>query len=298
MSVCETSTTLGLAFRTDHAGTPTITLKPQRPEQKPLLVTLTGSTLTAGAIGVAVLLHQQTIHLARALLLLTPLILFVRNDYLNFLRLGPGGIPPTPSGYFKMSWLSIWALRNPFSPPTAMPHCASSPGLLGNTPLPKRNDARPLTAGIAPHRQITQYGTTQCFQALCQTLQSFASSNPSDFETRTSCLEKHGLALFAKRPARQSRFQGEICHVHDTDHSLHLFLNPEDITEVLRKGWGERHPMAWEWGPWKPVVGPYFVMIYAPRNENELRVVSRIIEAATWNMAGKEIQLAPYLPTL
>lgn len=270
MSVTEASTTRVTTLLTECVDSPTITLKHPRPEQKPLSVTLSGSTLTAAAVSLAVLLHQQTIFLTRVILLFTPLLLFVRNDYLNFLRLGPGGIPPTPSGYLKASWLSLWALRDPFSPPPAEPHYPSSPGILHKTPLPKRHDSRPVTAGIAPHRQINQYGTTECFQTLRQALQRFAASDTRDFETKISCLEKNGLALFSKHPARQSRFGGEICHVHDTDHSLHLFLHPDDIKEVLSRGWGERHPLAWEWGPWKPVVGPYFVMIYAPRGRRNV----------------------------
>jgi len=50
-------------------------------------------------------------------------------------------------------------------------------------------------------------------------------------------------------------------------------LHPEDIEEVLGKGWGERHPLAWEEGRDKcggwlrsPVPGT-FVMVYAPRGK-------------------------------
>ncbi|KAK0392605.1 hypothetical protein NLU13_2100 [Sarocladium strictum] len=281
-----------------NAELPTFSLHPRRPEQKPFTVTLSNRSLTVAALGLAILSHHRTLHLARLLLVFVPLALFVHNDYQNFLRLGPGGIPSTPQGYLKASWLSIWALKNPYEPAPAVPHYTCSPGLLRKATLPERNDPRPTTAGIAPHRQITQYGSTQCFQALTRALQAFASMNPSEFETRVSALEKHGLALFSRKPTRQNRFQGEICHVHDTDHSLHLFLHPDDVKVVLEQGWGERHPMAWEWGPWKPAVGPFFVMIYAPRSENELRIVAKIIEAAAWNMSGRTVHLSSCLPAL
>ncbi|KAH8179835.1 hypothetical protein LIA77_01354 [Sarocladium implicatum] len=296
MSVTETPvrvTTLRGSKTPSSPATP----RAQRPTQKPFTLTLTGPALSVAATGIAICLHQETINVARAVLLITPLILFVHNDYLNFLRLGPGGIPSTPAGYLKMAFLRTAALKNPFEPPPRAPYYDQAPGILSKASLPKRQDARPATAGIAPHRQITQYGATECFQTLQQTLQRLAVAYPSDFEIKKSCLEKNGMALFAKRPAgeRQGRFDGEICHVHDSDHSLHLFLHPDDIKEVLEKGWGERHPMAWEWGPWKPVVGPFFVMIYAPRDEQELRTVARIIEAAIWNSTGKETQLTPFL---
>ena len=34
------------------------------------------------------------------------------------------------------------------------------------------------------------------------------------------------------------------------------------------------------------------------KDKDELRVVTRIIEAAVWNMAGKEVQLDPYVPSI
>lgn len=45
-------------------------------------------------------------------------------------------------------------------------------------------------------------------------------------------------------PPVASTCDGEICHVHDSDHSMHMALHPNDIGEVLRKGWGQRHPLA------------------------------------------------------
>lgn len=60
-------------------------------------------------------------------------------------------------------------------------------------------------------------------------------------------------------------------------------LHPDDIAEVLAKGWGQRHPMAWGKSPqqyakagkgWLPasmrVRSPLpetFVLIYSPRGE-------------------------------
>src|SRR5688572_27372282 len=120
MSVCETSIRVA-TLCTDHVDNPTISPQAKRPEQRPLSVTLSGSTLTAAALGFTLLSHQQTIFIARLLLLVTPLILFIHNDYQNFLRLGPGGIPSTPRGYLKASWLRVWALKDPFEPPPAEP---------------------------------------------------------------------------------------------------------------------------------------------------------------------------------
>jgi hypothetical protein len=64
-----------------------------------------------------------------------------------------------------------------------------------------------------------------------------------------------------------------VVHVHNADRSMHMNLHPDDIREVCEKGWGERHPMAWERGKdngWWAVQAPLprtFTMIYAPRSE-------------------------------
>lgn len=290
MSLTETPARV-TTLRGREVEPPAVTSQAHRPTQRPFTVTFTGSTLTVAAIGIAICLHQETINVARAALLVTPLLLFIRNDYLNFLRLGPGGIPSTPAGYMKMAFLRTAALKNPFEPPPKRPCYDEAPGILRNDVLPTRHDARPATAGIAPHRQINQYGTTECFQALQQTIQDFAATNSGEFKIMKSCLEKNGMALFAKHPAgeRQGRFDGEICHVHDTDHSLHAFLHPDDIKQVLEKGWGERHPMAWEWGPWKPVVGPFFVMIYAPRSKSTSQLIRFQADTDCIQMTGNSV---------
>ncbi|CRK22207.1 hypothetical protein BN1708_017932, partial [Verticillium longisporum] len=79
--------------------------------------------------------------------------------------------------------------------------------------------------------------------------------------------EKHGLGLFARHPVNVT-CNGEVCHVHDSDHSLHMTLHPDDIAEVLRKGWGQRHPLARKgWFGAMPVPEE-FLMVYAPRALN------------------------------
>jgi len=89
-------------------------------------------------------------------------------------------------------------------------------------------------------------------------------------------------------------------------------LHPNDAKVVLEKGWGERHPLAhggWSSTPrtisnilsclpkslsaWLSprVVPEQFVMIYAPRNKDELQVVCHIIEAAAFWVSGEQLTL-------
>jgi len=67
-------------------------------------------------------------------------------------------------------------------------------------------------------------------------------------------------------------------------------LHPDDAKVVLEKGWGERHPLAR--GGWmKSYVPREFVMVYAPRDRNELDVVCRIIEVAGFWVCGERLEL-------
>lgn len=272
--------------------------------QDPLRVTLDAPALFAVALLLAVGVHCVDHALLEASLALIPILLFIRNDYRNYLALGPGGTPSTFSGYCRISWFRLWAIRDPFSPPApsmldrrggrrgkgdgagslAVPargilvptsgvdsSLTSDSGNPGNSfrtsPLPYRPGPRPVVAGIAPQRQVDQRGTLPCYRALRSALERAAARHPSKLGTARSCLEKHGLGLFALHPVNVT-CNGEICHVHDSDRSLHMNLHPDDIREVLLKGWGQRHPLASDawWGPMP--VRKEFVMVYAPRGRS------------------------------
>ncbi|EQK97370.1 hypothetical protein OCS_06917 [Ophiocordyceps sinensis CO18] len=121
-------------------------------------------------------------------------------------------------------------------------------------------------------------------------MEKLSARSPLYFGTERSCLEKHGLALFARHPL-QTNCQGEICHVHDSDHSMHMCLHPDDIREVLRKGWGQMHPLARAGWLVQMPVSQDFVMVYAPRNEQELQETYKIIEAAIWYTLAETVEL-------
>jgi len=75
----------------------------------------------------------------------------------------------------------------------------------------------------------------------------------------------------------------EIFHTHASDHgSSHISLHPLDAALVIKQGWGQMHPLAGR-GPWVPRC---FVMVYGPRDEQELQVVKEIIKAGAWWVGG------------
>lgn len=234
--------------------------------QRPVSVTLNASSIFMVALALVFLIHFLGSHPTEILVSLTPLLLLVHNDYRNFISLGPGGTPSTFAGYLRISWLRLWAIRDPFAPPTPDPTRFPKEGILGRQPLPYRPGPRPLVAGIAPQRQLDQPGSRNCYLTLRRAMEKLSARSPLYFGTERSCLEKHGLALFARHPL-QTNCQGEICHVHDSDHSMHMCLHPDDIREVLRKGWGQMHPLARAGWLVQMPVSQDFVMVYAPRSK-------------------------------
>lgn len=64
-----------------------------------------------------------------------------------------------------------------------------------------------------------------------------------------------------------------------------MTLHPADAKTVLEAGWGERHPIA-RGGWFERFVPGGFVMVYAPRDDNEIKAVLQIVRAAAWFVGG------------
>ncbi|KAF3764807.1 hypothetical protein M406DRAFT_340336 [Cryphonectria parasitica EP155] len=269
--------------------------------QDPFSMTLDANALLAGSLFLLMGMHFVPRLLLESCILAVPLLFLIRNDYQNFLRLGPGGTPPTLAGYARLAWFRLFALRDPFSPPprrVAATTTISRPaaGVLTPQNLPYRSGPRPTVAGLAPQRQLNQHGSPTTIASLRAALTRLAKLHPSRFGTATSCIEKHGFALFARHPVSEHVCgNGEVCHIHSSDRSMHMNLHPDDIAEVLAKGWAERHPLAFGahrkwWEPRSPLPET-FVLVYSPRDESDLRVVCKIIEAAIWYTVEERVDI-------
>jgi hypothetical protein len=69
---------------------------------------------------------------------------------------------------------------------------------------------------------------------------------------------------------------------------MHLTLHPADAAIVILRGWGERHPLSS--GGWLARFVPQgFVMVYAPRTEEEVQIVRKIVAAAVWWVGGVDV---------
>lgn len=243
--------------------------------QNPFSVTLDAWAMLVSSLFLIAGMHFMQLSMLKAIIVAVPVALLVRNDYANFLLLGPGGTPPTFVGYLRLLWFRMFALRDVYhSPPEADPNLAPSRGILGTATgdnkkeLPYRPGPRPQVAGLAPQRQLDQQASDSCDAQLRAAVENLTRKYPDTLCTATSCIEKHGFGLFARHPVNVWG-QGEIFHIHDSEKSMHMSLHPDDIKEVLDKGWGQRHPLAFE-GWIKAPLPPTFVMIYAPRGEHFL----------------------------
>lgn len=178
---------------------------------------------------------SPTISLIACALIVLTLILGVWRDYQKFLALGPGGTPSTFAGYLRVSYLRLYALSDPFQPPTLAFACLPDKGYLHD--LAKRSAPRPQTQGIAPHRQTNQRCNAQLHQTIRNALHFLADANPASLKKGNSCFEKNGLALFLS-PSKSCSGRrgshlnptcadtGEICHLHPSVRSYRIEFCP------------------------------------------------------------------------
>ena len=153
----------------------------------------------------------------------------VINGYYDYLALGPGGTPSNFAGYLRVSYLRLFALKDPFQPPSLARACYPTTSYLRD--LPQRSRPRPEVVGIAPQRQVNQRCSASLHNELRKAFHSLADAHPSMLKEGNSCFEKHGLALFLSAcsltphpdsplPSKPSHLNptcantGEICHLH------------------------------------------------------------------------------------
>jgi hypothetical protein len=139
--------------------------------------------------------------------------------------------------------------------------------------LSDREDHTPLTTATSPHKQLSQNGTRHIHNKLMLWAHTI-----SFVEIKPSIISKSGAqGLFLSETVRlinpHAVIKREFCHIHPyPDGSLHLFLPMADAKELVVKGWGEFHPLAF-----LKEIPSNFIMLYSPRSERELSTVKKII---------------------
>ncbi|MCJ0892510.1 hypothetical protein [Rhodococcus sp. ARC_M5] len=198
----------------------------------------------------------------------------VKNDYAAWIELGPGGLPANIGG-----WLITTALRPLSRRDTMRVDGAASPGL--HWQIEHRPGPRPTIAPYPiPHRQLTHLATSALIDRLTAAVTAEARSNGL-FHLARSRFERRGDALYVSDIGAAapwiSRTKGEVLHVHESEGSLHVVMQPDDAQSVISAGWGELHPLAG-----RPVLGlpETYVFLYAPRDADDADRIEHIIRRA------------------
>ncbi len=143
--------------------------------------------------------------------------------------------------------------------------------------LPERAGQRPSTTPTNPHTKLDQNPEDLVVRELAQRL--FALP---DVEERPSAISVPGARALWLRddvptgPQEAFMIGREFAHIHPMpDGSLHAALPPEVAQEAVEKGWAEQHPVA-RMG----YIPQNVVMIYAPRDVQEIEVVAGLVVEA------------------
>lgn len=258
---------------------------------------------------------------------LTALIWLGIRDYRAFIALGPGGMPYNVLGWAGITLLiRPFALSKAQATRTDDYLTTTEQAHEDMIAIPRRRGKRPEVGGIAPHRQLSQHAgegmrevTDSCIccggaDKFLTTLQfihnlfaNAAVQNPHLLETKVSGYERHNDALFVSAtllagddaesrktlPHAAVASGGEIGHPHP-DLSIHLYVSPADARVLIEKGWAERHRMAVPAGslstkiPIFSRLGDTFLMIYGPRDEEEMAVLQTVLRNSIRFMTGRE----------
>jgi phospholipase/carboxylesterase len=143
--------------------------------------------------------------------------------------------------------------------------------------LPNRAGPRPETGPSMPHQQLTENAPPEMQEALFARAAGLpwvrvGRSGVSVPGARAFILEDD----MAMGPPEAFMVGAEFAHLHPPyDGSLHLALPAEEAKEVEGKDWGELHPLA-RLG----VMPPTAVMVFGPRDADELEVVWTILRVS------------------
>jgi len=145
-----------------------------------------------------------------------------------------------------------------------------------STPLPTRSGPRPRTTTSSPHTQLDQQPADPSIR---EQLAAKLFGLPGVAERPSAISVPGARALTLRQPGPRSEMfmvGSEFAHLHPApDFSLHAALPRDLMVEAVETGWAEPHPIA-RLG----LIPDTIVMLYAPRDENELDVVADLVTAA------------------
>jgi phospholipase/carboxylesterase len=139
-----------------------------------------------------------------------------------------------------------------------------------------RTGPKPRTTPTNPHTQLDQNAPVALQEKVFAAAQALAGVTVG-----RSLVSVPGARAFhlpsCHHPAPFGfMLEREFAHLHPaTDGSLHMALPPAIVQHVIDNGWAERHPLAGKFG-----LADNIVMVFGPRDEGELTVVTALLRAS------------------
>jgi Family of unknown function (DUF5519) len=208
------------------------------------------------------------------------------RDYRKWRARGPGNLPDNFGGWVTATWMRI-RKRDPIDTGRFTKLIATFGDRSFLHDLPEREGTRPAMAVYpVPHRQLDQIPGEEMKQKVGEIFHDLVSRRSDLVHYQLSFFEKRNQAVFLRQPgsghAQARTSHGEIAHIHPSDGSMHMIFSPSDARKIIQAGWGEGHPLA---GVLLGLPDTY-LLIYPPRNEYELEVTHRLLNAAVDYMSG------------
>lgn len=196
----------------------------------------------------------------------------------------PGGHQLTVSGVRDLGeWIAhrIGFVTQRGATPAGPSQPAMWPTLSGGE-LPERRGTRPAVSWTIPQQQESDNAPAELQERLFGEVSRLAGVDVGP--SRISVPGARGLTLENGSPDPDAYLVaevGEFAHLHPTyDGSLHLALPPDLATDVSTKGWGRPHMWA------GTRLSPGFMMVFGPRDEDELATVLAIVTASHAHARG------------
>ncbi|MGH1366477.1 MAG: hypothetical protein ACRBF0_23145 [Calditrichia bacterium] len=145
--------------------------------------------------------------------------------------------------------------------------------------LDKRSGTPPQVPDMVPHQQLDQNSPPEVLEKLKSFL--FSLDHVEEKQSRNSLPSAFGAYINADVNVNK-QINREFTHIHiePGPGSQHLALTEKEFQQVNEKGWGIKHP----WSNKLMDDGLVLVMVYAPRDEEDLENIQKIITAA-WHLA-------------
>jgi len=154
--------------------------------------------------------------------------------------------------------------------------------------LPQRDGSAPEVGATVPQLQFSDKSPELIRKKLWEW--SFSTfPDVTEEDTRISVHTSRALWLDPKVPvAHRDCFMPpagsrEFCHMH-LDGSIHAVVSDADEEEIIAKNWGKRHPMYHTHGVKE-------VIVYAPRNEEEIFVLQLVIAQSYEYATGRRVSI-------